>query len=137
MLIPGGPVGPDSIWQPTQQYNLFYRRTFENGANFRGWAGLTDRADIILGGEFMIPVGCSLALTGTANYLIPNENDNSLEARLNGMAPYQQEAWYVGINLVWFPGRARLCDDKCFWRYRPLFDVASPATFMVDRRNTD
>ena len=109
------------VWESTDQYAFFYRRTFEQGANFRVWAGFSGRADGIIGAETQLPLSDSFALQTNFNYLLPEEGGST-----NG---FSEEGWALGINLVWYPG----CGARCLHPARPLFNVADNATFMVDR----
>jgi hypothetical protein len=46
-------------------------------------------------------------------------------------AGHVNEAWGIGINLVWYPG-ARAYQELAN-PFRPLFNVADNATMIIDR----
>jgi hypothetical protein len=112
--------GQTEIWQATDQYAFFYRRTFDNGAYYRFWGGFTGRTDGLVGGDAQVPLSDSFALSTNFNYLIPDEG---------GGAGASEEAWGLGISLVWYPGQRAGCPSMT----RPLFNVADNASFLVDR----
>jgi hypothetical protein len=112
--------GQTEIWQATDQYAFFYRRTFDNGAYYRFWGGFTGRTDGLVGGDAQVPLSDSFALSTNFNYLIPDEG---------GGAGASEEAWGMAISLVWYPGQRACCPSMT----RPLFNVADNASFLVDR----
>lgn len=118
----GSAQGINDLWTPTDQYAFFYRRQFGCGGQFRVWAGFTGQSDGLLGGEFNVPLSNTWALASNFNYLIPDEN---------GVSAISEEAWALGINLVWYPGGGAKCLGGC----RPLFNVADNASFLVDRQS--
>ncbi len=108
-------------WETQDQYNFFVRRQ-GCGGEFRVWGGFTDDSDGIFGGDFRAAITHRFAVVGGFNYLIPNES-----AEEGG---FQQEAWGVGVNLVWhIGGRAQCASCSPF---RPLFEVANNATMITD-----
>ena len=109
-------------WESTDLYAFFYRKNLDCGIRCRAWAGFTGRTDALIGGDLQLPVSDDLALQASFNYLLPEEG-GSLEGA-------SEESWYLGINLVWYPG----CKARCI-NSQPLFNVADNGTFMVDRRN--
>src|SRR5690606_29288640 len=98
-----------------------YRRTFECGGHYRFWAGFTGRSDGLVGGDAQVPLSDCFAMQTNFNYLIPEEGTGPGAA---------EEAWGLGISLVWYPGQTARCGSLT----RPLFNVADNATFLVDRR---
>ncbi len=130
--------GLTTLWEPTDQYLLFYRMTHKGGGNFRIAGGLTDRGDGIAGADFQIPINCNLVLTGSATYLLPEQGERrSAEAIVRGDAGYQQEAWSIGINLVWYPNGFRKGCCSCGDRFMPLMNVADNGSFVIDRHPLD
>jgi hypothetical protein len=107
------------VWEPTDLYAFFYRRHFGCSGQGRLWAGWTGEGDGLLGGELFMPLSNCWAVQTNFNYLIPEEN---------GVDSIAEEAWSIGISLVWYAGGNSSC-APC----RPLFTVADNATFMVDR----
>ena len=59
------------------------------------WAGWAGEGDGIFGGELSMPLSNCWGVRGIFNYLIPDEN---------GVASIPEEAWGIGISLVWYPG---------------------------------
>jgi hypothetical protein len=111
-------------FQPTDQYLLFYRKHGKRGGEGRVFAGVTDDSDGIIGADFLLPLHDTWSLQSSFTYLIPDEDAGSVGAR--------QEAWNIGINLVWhWRGRARKCHSN---PYRPLFNVADNGSLIVDDR---
>jgi hypothetical protein len=113
-----GPV----FFEPVDQYLLFFRRRFANCGEGRLWGGFSDEDDGIVGGEFLVPLDPCCSLAGGFNYLIPEED-----------APPQgtiQEAWNVGISLVWqWNGNHGIQNSP----FRPLFSVADNGLMIIDR----
>lgn len=113
-----------NAWQSTDQYLLFYRMHGKNGGEGRFFAGLTDDADAVVGADFLLPLTNFWSLQTGFTYLIPEEPAGEIAAR--------QEAWNLGINLVWnWKGRARECHSN---PYRPLFNVADNGSLILDDR---
>jgi hypothetical protein len=56
--------------------------------------------------------------------VIPEEDANGLGA--------QEEAWNLGMNLVWHYGKRA---KQCFkGQYRPMFEVADNGSLILDNR---
>jgi hypothetical protein len=109
--------------ETTNIYAFFYRYNLCNGSQGRFWAGGAGTRQGIVGADFRVPVTNRWDLTGRFNYIIPNA-----PAGLQGL---QQETWGMGVNLVWYPGRARHGIHN--GPYRPLFNVADNSTLMIHR----
>jgi hypothetical protein len=108
-------------WTPVDQYTLFYRWRFEQGANIRFWGGLSGHGDGIIGSDFWLPVSDTFALAANWNYLIPEQG--------NGPAGAAAESWNIGLNLVWhLHGTARQAAGA---PYLPMFNVANNGYFFV------
>jgi hypothetical protein len=113
-----------NAWQSTDQFLLFYRMHGKSGGEGRFFAGLTDDSDAIIGADFLLPLKSHWSLQTGFTYLIPEEPAGEIAA--------QQEAWNLGINLVWhWKGRARECHSN---PYRPLFNVADNGSMIIDDR---
>ena len=96
----------------------------KRGGEGRVYAGLTDDADGIVGADFLLPLTNCWSLQPSFTYLFPEEGGGSIGAR--------QEAWNIGINLVWhWKGQARNCHQS---PYRPLFNVADNGYMIIDDR---
>ncbi len=117
----------DVIWEPVDQYAFFYRRELCNGGNYRVWGGFTGHSDAIFGAEWLMPFSNRLAMSANFNYLIPEET--SLQS-------YEQEAWNIGINFVWYPGGRSTCGDcGAGGLYDAMFRVADNGSFFINRRD--
>jgi hypothetical protein len=107
-------------WQANDQYNIFYRYQFCNGAVARTWAGLSSHGDGIFGGDGTVPLSPKWAVATSYNYLLPR-SDASVPSNT-------KESWNLTISLVWYPGYRQTCD--WFNPYRPLIPVADNGWFM-------
>ena len=95
-------------------YRFFYRYRF--GPEAAGLAeihgGFSEDRDGLVGLSLATPLQGNLGLTSTMTYLVPH----------SGTQPtYTNEAWNLGVGLVWTPGRAFGAARDY---YRPLMDVA-------------
>jgi hypothetical protein len=113
-----------TLFQPNDIFAAFYRKHFAGGVGeARVWAGATGGGEGIVGADFSIPLGTSLAIENSFTYLIPKHGPNG--------GGQLEEGWSLAMQLVWYPGRpahAALQDP-----YRPLFGVGDNSTFMVRR----
>jgi hypothetical protein len=115
----------DLIYQASDQYVLFYRLHGCNGGEGRVYAGVNNDSDGILGADTLVPIGGCFSLQSGFTYLIPNRND--------GTTGVTNEAWNVGLGLVWhWDGQARKCYENC---YRPMFNVADNGLLIVDQQD--
>jgi hypothetical protein len=115
---------PSVMYQASDQYLLFYRYHGARGGEGRVFGGFNDGDDGILGADLLLPLQDRWSLATGFTYLIPDER-----AGEDGGA---QEAWNIGITLVWhWDCRARSCHSNC---YRPLFNVADNGILIVDER---
>jgi hypothetical protein len=113
-----------TTYRSADQYKLFYRLHGRQGGEGRVYVGVTDDSDAIVGADAHIPVQKYWSVQTGFTYLIPDQN--------SGTAGASQEAWNLGINLVWhWKGHARQCYSN---PYRPLFDVADNGSLIVDDR---
>lgn len=112
-------------YQTVDQYALFYRWNFGKNYECRLWGGVSGDDEGIFGGEFYAPLSDRWLVQSAFNYLIPEEDAGPLGV--------QQEAWNIGINLVWHMGRTarRGCNSP----YRPLFPVANNGWMILDSAN--
>jgi hypothetical protein len=111
-------------FEPIDMYALFYRRRMMNGGEARFWGGVTGDSDGILGADFRTPLSCDWELVANFNYIIPQDDEiETVESN---------EAWNIGINLVWYVCRDGALKAGCS-PYRPLLNVADNGTFIVDR----
>ena len=109
-------------YESTDLFAFFYRRRFEavGGGYGRLFAGFTGGSEGLIGGDFALPLTESWALRTGFTYLIPENGNNRVG--------YLEEAWNVGITLVWYPGCRKATGNDYF---RPLFDVADNSNFIV------
>jgi hypothetical protein len=113
-----------TTFQSADQYLLYYRMHGARGGEGRVNAGFTDDADGIIGADFLLPLTDSWSLQPAFTYLLPWGNGSNVASR--------EEAWNIGINLVWhWKGQARDCHSS---PYRPLFNVADNGTMIIDNR---
>jgi hypothetical protein len=108
-------------YEPTDLIAFFYRRRFEavGGGNGRVFGGFTGDGGGLLGADFNLPLTENWALKTGFTYLIPKDGNNRVA--------YLDEAWNVGISLVWYPGSRKAVGNDYF---RPLFDVADNGVFI-------
>jgi len=109
-------------YETVDMYALFYRWNFGKNYECRLWGGATGDNEGIFGGEFQAPLSDRLSVVSGFNYLITDRDD--------GLEGVQEEAWNVGINLVWHMGRT--ARRGCRSPYRPLFAVANNGWMIVD-----
>lgn len=113
----------DNHWrklEPTDLFAFFYRRYFCGGGQGRLWVGFTGSHDALFGGNSTLPLGESWALQGNFTFVLPDNGSSS--------GGQTEEAWNVGMQLVWYPGRPAACVRGN--PYHPLFDVANNGTFV-------
>jgi len=110
-------------YEAVDMYALFYRWNFGKNYECRLWGGATGNSEGIFGGEFQAPLSDRWSLVSGFNYLIPDQGPGPLGV--------QQEAWNVGINLVWHMGRTARRGSRS--PFRPLFAVANNGWFVVDK----
>jgi len=108
--------------KPTDMFAFYYRRHLGDSREGRFWAGFTGNGDGLLGADLHAPIGRGWALENRINYLIPRQGRGSL-----GQV---EESWGLSIQLVWYIGQPARTALKS--PFRPMFDVADNATFMVD-----
>jgi len=108
-------------YEPTDLVGFFYRRRFEavGGGYGRAFGGFTGEGGGLIGADFNLPLTASWALKTNVTYLIPKDGNNRVA--------YLDEAWNVGLTLVWYPGRRKAVGNDYF---RPLLDVADNGTFI-------
>jgi hypothetical protein len=122
--FPADEETPSIVFQASDQYLLFYRFHGARGGEGRFYGGFNDDDDGILGAEMLIPLKDRWSLAAGFTYLIPDEPGGEIGA--------QQEAWNIGLAMVWHWGcRARSCHSNC---YRPLFNVADNGSMIIDDR---
>jgi hypothetical protein len=112
------------MFQPTDQYLLFYRFHGPRGGEGRIFGGFNDDDDGIIGGDLLVPLHDRWSLQTGFTYLIPAEHA--------GQEGASQEAWNIATALVWhWDCRARKSHSSC---YRPMFNVADNGSMIIDER---
>jgi Family of unknown function (DUF6666) len=118
--------GGQLIFQASDQYVLFYRLHGPGCGEGRVYAGFNNDSDGIVGSDMLLPINDCFSVQGNFSYLIPNAK--------NGIDGATQEAWNVGLGLVWqWDHQARRCFSNC---YRPMFNVADNSYLIVDQQGT-
>jgi hypothetical protein len=118
-FLPG--AATPSTLQTIDMYNLFYRYNFRDGSQSRIWAGGTGNKGGVLGADFRVVLANRWDLMGAVNYLIPAQGGGTLGAA--------HEAWGMGMNLVWYPGRRPRGNHNS--PYRALFTPADNSTLIT------
>ncbi len=115
-------VSGTATFEPFDMFAFFYRRRFESlgGGAGRIYAGFTGNSDGLIGADIKLPLTPDWALQSSFTYVIPDDSNKQLA--------YYEEAWNVGITLVWYPGQRKSVGNDYF---RPLFDVADNGTFIA------
>jgi len=121
ITLPGAEPTTSFTYQAQDQYNLFYRYNFKNGAVARSWMGMSGHGDGVFGGDAIVPFSQKWAVMTSYNYLLPKSDPD--------ISSNTKESWNLTIALVWYPGY-RPCGSYSN-PYRPLFNVADNGWFMV------
>lgn len=109
----------------TNLYTFFWRRRLDDcGKSMRLFGGWTGDSQGILGADFHVPLTNCLALDSGFTFLLPDGQDNRTRN--------DEEAWNVGVNLVWYPFSGSKCGSTSY--YRPLFNVANNGDFILRRQ---
>jgi hypothetical protein len=122
LLVNGQQTMLNEEYEATDLYAFFYRHRFERlgGGNLRFYGGFTGKSDGLLGADFKVPLTPDWALQGGFTYLAPKDGNQRIA--------HSDEAWNVGVSLIWYPGGRKSIGNDYF---RPLFDVADNGSFMV------
>jgi hypothetical protein len=122
--FPADDETPSVLFQPTDQYLLFYRFHGPRGGEGRFYGGFNDDDDGIVGADMLVPLSDRWSLATGFTYLIPAEHA--------GREGASQEAWNIATALVWhWDCRARSSHASC---YRPMFNVADNGSLIIDER---
>lgn len=111
-------------WGTLDYYAFFYevQSNQHRRGTWRVWVGMTGESDGIIGSDFKIPLAGTWSIEPEFTYVVPDE--------ATGAGANAEEAWNVGVNLVWYPGRA--LGDMNIARL-PMFDVAGNGSMIVRR----
>src|SRR5690606_716762 len=100
-------------FQAVDQYRFFFRCNYPV-ADIRFWGGFSNDSEAIFGGDCYVPFNDRWSLQTGFNYLIPDGD--------NGLVGATEEAWNIGMNLVWHYGRsAKTARNN---PHRPMFSIA-------------
>ena len=122
----GGTVIPVSA---LDQVSMFWHHTWPYGADTSLYFGaVEDPGDFVLGLIGQAPLSDSVALFGSAAYIIPSSSagDSLL------FEEYSEEYWNVSFGLVWYPGCKAASPNVSGPQGLPLLPVADNGTFAVD-----
>ncbi|UUO04431.1 hypothetical protein M4951_13615 [Blastopirellula sp. J2-11] len=109
----------------TNLYTFFWRRKLDDcGKSMRILGGWTGDSQGILGADFHVPLTNCLALDTGFTFLLPDQQD--------GRTQNEEEAWNIGINLVWYPRCGSASGSTSY--YRPLMNVANNGDFILRRQ---
>lgn len=113
-----------NTFRPMSQGSFYWQHWWRNTASTQIWAGIAERPGIfVVGGTAFVPMGAYTALTGSFNFITP---DNVI-----GQARHANEIWNVSLGLAFFPtGRA---DRAVTNRFRPVLSMPDNGTFAVRR----
>lgn len=112
-------------YQSSNQHLLFYRMHGCQGGELRLFGGFDDDSKGIIGLETSIPLTDRWSFNSGFVYMIPEEDGAGIGA--------EQEAWNLGMNLVWHYGKRA---KQCFHgQYRPMFEVADNGSMIIDDKN--
>ena len=114
-------------WETVEHYSFFYRTRMLSGGSgeVKFYAGWTGDSDGMIGADSKLPLHNGWALESNFTYLIPNDEEPTVSA-------FRNEAWNLGINLVWYPGSLNRCGGPRY--HRPLFDVANNGTMILKQQ---
>ena len=118
-------AGEDREFEAVDVYALFVRRQL-GGVRNRGWLGLTDDGEVILGGESRLPLGPCWAL-GVEGSRLFADGKRGPEAAV-------REGWALGVSLVYVPRAGVLAPPN---KHSPVFGVAGPSTYYTRARVVD
>ena len=115
-------AGPFNTFTPHDTYRFFYEQKFaQSNALVNAWGGFTGDSQGLIGADARLPVTERFMFHATATHLIDGNSGNFSNI---------EEAWNIGINLVFIPkGWSR-------WKrayHRPMFDVADNGSFLIGR----
>jgi hypothetical protein len=111
------------------QASIFWHRVWQYGADTTAYAGWAeDPGEWVFGLSGQAPLADSLALFGTAMFIVPSAQAGDSAAR----EEYSEEYWNVSFGLVWYPGFKAVSPNVSGHPGLPLLPVADNGTFVVD-----
>jgi hypothetical protein len=109
-------------FQAVDQYKFFFRCNHRS-ADLRFWGGFSNDSEAIFGGDCYVPFNDRWSMQSGFNYLIPDGESGTVGAR--------EEAWNIGMNLVWHYGRG--ANEARTNPHRPLFNIADNGSMFIDQ----
>jgi hypothetical protein len=113
--------------EPMDQYNLYWRRKWELGAETMVYAGLADdrfnQGEWIVGFNGRVPLNCRTSAFFGVHYIIPSTTPGDIESSYLGA--YAEETWNITAGFVWTFG------PGCCQQNAPLLPVANNGSFAV------
>ena len=109
-------------FQSVDQYRFFFRCSHQ-AADLRFWGGFTNDSEGIVGADCNVPFNDRWSMQTGFNYLIPDANAGAIGAR--------EEAWNIGINVVWHYGRSAKQGRSNL--HRPMFSIADNGIMVIDQ----
>ncbi|MFI4874322.1 MAG: DUF6666 family protein [Blastopirellula sp. JB062] len=126
MTVPGAvPTQVSENIAATNLYAFFWRRRLDDcGKQMRILGGWTGDSQGLIGADFHLPLTQCLALDTGFNFLLPDGQETRTRNH--------EEAWNIGINLVWYPFSGSKAGSSSY--YRPLMNVANNGDFILRRQ---
>ena len=129
-------LGPLSF-RAVDQFNFFWHHKFAFGADATSWIGFPDHTKLggngslgnyIFGGTLTAPLSPAWAVYMDLQYMPPSAHIGSTAAK--------EESFFLGIGLMFYPGRNSRTASVSGSRWRPYLPVANNGSFMVDTNRT-
>ena len=114
----------------TDQANLFWHRTWSQGADtwaYAGWAD--DPGSVVVGLRGETPLSSRVALTGNFHYIIPSTRGGDVHPMLPVDDCFNQEAWNVSFGVVIYRCGKAIAPNVSGFRGLPLLPVADNGSF--------
>ncbi|MEM9186777.1 MAG: DUF6666 family protein [Planctomycetota bacterium] len=121
-------------FQAADQYKLYWRRRGQSGGEFQAFLGGSDQSHVILGGNLYAPLNERWSIETGFTYFVPTDGGAGTVGpplgAASGAPNATEEAWNLGINLVWHYGARGRQWYRSPWR--PLFSVADNGSLLID-----
>jgi hypothetical protein len=125
-------LGPLSF-RGVDQFNFFWHHKFAFGGDGISWIGFPDHSKLggkgslgnyIFGGTLTAPLSPAWAAYMDLQYMPPTAHIGSTAAK--------EESFFVGMGVIFYPGRNSRVASVSGGRWRPYLPVANNGSFMVD-----
>lgn len=115
----------------TDQANLFWHHTWQQGGDTMAYVGWADEpGDVVVGLNGRVPLNNHVALFGNVHYIIPSTTGGDVHPTLTTVDDvFTQEAWNVSFGIVFYRGCKAISPDVSGFRSLPLLPVADNGTF--------